>query len=302
MIRNRFIIGLVVCALFVAVCPASAESVVWTCPECGQTDLQSNYCFKCGVPRPVQTVCGCGYALPDDSGYLYCPECGAWLVGYESDDESDDLDDWEEPFIDPDPDAPYDIGIPYLNGTVIREDQMNLIVLWVQTQLKATGVYYQGEEWDVTGYLGAQTVTEIKSFMRARGYGGHGGQIDQTVIDQLAAYLGDRVVPVYAGGYYDRMSVIMIGGSAGGMERIVSNLRDMVPRVTVGARWVQCCLSKLGYYNGVIDGKYGEGTETAVKLFQSNFGFQMRDYVTLGVARAMLEECRYRGFPLDDLP
>ena len=97
------------------------------------------------------------------------------------------------------------------------------------------------------------------------------------------------------------MQTIMVGGSEGSMERINSNLIDNVARVTTGARWVQICLKKLGYYTSSIDGKYGEGTENAVKRFQRDYGFQQTNYVTLGVARAMLEACYNRGYSLDDL-
>ncbi|MBR3333512.1 MAG: peptidoglycan-binding protein [Clostridia bacterium] len=98
------------------------------------------------------------------------------------------------------------------------------------------------------------------------------------------------------------MDSIMSGGHTGSMQKIVSNLIDMIPHETLGARWVQCCLSKLGYYTGTIDGKYGERTEQAVKKFQKAYGFQERNYVTLGVARAMLEACYNNGCYLDDLP
>lgn len=201
-----------------------------------------------------------------------------------------------------DANTPYDMGIPNLNGVIYGKESMNMVVFWVQTQLKATGIYYQGEIWDVTGSLGDETMKEIKAFMRARGYGNHSGAIDQAVIDELAAYLNYNTVPVYVGGYYEKMSSIMYGGSAGSMDKINSNLKDMVPRVTVGARWVQICLSTLGFYNSTIDGKYGEGTDRAVKAFQAAYGFQTRDYVTLGVARAMIEACYNRGYSLNMLP
>ena len=179
---------------------------------------------------------------------------------------------------------------------------MNLVVYWVQTQLKATGTYYQGDIWDVTGHLGEHTMQEISSFMWSRGYYNHNGQINQAVINELADCLGCRIVPVYIGGFYSHMDTIMQGRHDKYMQSIVSNLRDMIPHVTTGARWVQCCLKKLGYYNGVIDGKYGEATENAVKAFQKASGYEQRDYVTLGVARAMLEQCYYSGCTLEDLP
>lgn len=221
----------------------------------------------------------------------YCPDCGiknpyigrAYETGY---------------YIN----EPYDMGIPNLCGQRIKKDQMSLIVLWVQTQLKATGIYYQGETWDVTGHLGDHTMQEIKAFMLSRGYQYHDGQIDQIVITELVDYLGCRIIPVYIGGFYSHMDSIMNGGHTGYMQPIISNLRDMIPHMTIGARWIQCCLKKLGYYNGVIDGKYGEATENAVKQFQKAAGFEERDYVTLGVARAMLEQCYYSGCDFQDLP
>ena len=231
-------------------------------------DGESWYCQTCGIYR----------------NSLYCPDCGARRPSGGTGND------------------PYDMGVPDLHGRVIGMDQMNLSVLWVQTQLKATGVYYQGEIWDVTGNLGDHTMQEVAAFMRSRGYGGHNGQVDQTVIDELAGYMGERLVPVCVGGFYRYMDTIMDHDQLGSMRPIISNLRDMIPHVTTGARWVQCCLKKIGYYTGPIDGKYGEGTENAVKAFQKAAGFEQRDYVTLGVARAMLEQCYYSSCQLNDLP
>lgn len=224
----------------------------------------------------------CAYCGFEDNGN-FCSNCGERHV------------DWVDS-------SPWDMGIPWLEGRVYTRESMNMVVLWVQTQLKATGVYYQGDAWDVTGNLGDHTAEEIRAFMQARGYRYHSGNIDQHVVDELAAYLNYNTVPVYVGGYYEKMNTIMNGGSDGSMEPIVSNLRDMIPHVTTGARWVQVCLSELGYYSGAIDGKYGEATERAVKAFQADHGFQERDYVTLGVARAMLESCQVRGCTLTRLP
>ena len=235
---------------------------------CAAASGDSWYCYTCRTYRDTP----------------YCPICGT-----------------RRPY-SPYNYEPYDMGIPNLHGRTIFRDQMNLAVYWVQTQLKATGIYYQGEIWDVTGNLGDHTMTEIASFMQSRGYHGHSGVVDQTVINELATYMGRRLVPVYVGGFYEYMDSIMVGGHTGSMQPIISNLRDMVPHVTAGARWVQCCLKKIGYYNGPIDGKYGEGTENAVKAFQKAHRFQERDYVTLGVARAMLEQCYYSGCPMTDLP
>ncbi len=182
----------------------------------------------------------------------------------------------------------YDMGVPYLYGRSYGPDQMNIYILWVQTQLKAAG-YYQGSHWDITGHLGDQTRSEIQRFMRSRGYYSHNGYVDQSVVDELAQALAGRTVPVYIGGYYDYMAPLYYDVSICGMTRLVSNMRDNIPHVTEGARWVQVVLSRLGYYTMGIDSKYGLGTENAVKAFQRAYGFEERDYVTLGVARAMME-------------
>ena len=42
-------------------------------------------------------------------------------------------------------------------------------------------------------------------------------------------------------------------------------------------------------YTLTADGVYGTATRNAVKAFQRAYGFQQRDYVSLGVARAMIE-------------
>lgn len=198
--------------------------------------------------------------------------------------------------------APYDMGIPYLYGRQYTENDMNMDVYWVQVQMKATGCWYQGEIWDCTGNLGDHTMKEIASFMRSRGYPDHTGYVDQNVINELVEYLGNDIQPVYVGAFYDAMDAIMTGGSTGSMQQIVSNLRDMVPRETIGARWVQVCLKHLGYYTSVVDGKFGESTELAVKDFQRAYSFEERDYVSLGVARAMLEAYYYAGGNLNNLP
>ena len=186
--------------------------------------------------------------------------------------------------------ASNDTGVPQIGSTVFSFNQMNLVILWVQTQLKATGIWYQGDQWDLTGNLGEHTMSEIRSFMASNGYYGHSGIVDQNVLNTLARYLGSRIVPVQTGGIYNYMSSIMSGDPYGSMSFIVSNLRDNVPRETVGARWVQTVLAELGYYKGSIDGKYGILTQNAVILFQRSNGFQECDYVSLGVARAMLEQ------------
>ena len=198
--------------------------------------------------------------------------------------------------------TPGEMGVPYIGNTVFRENMMNLVVFWVQTQLKATGVWYQGYQWDVTGNLGDHTMQEISSFMQTMGYPGHSGVVDRNVINALSQYLGTGIVRVDIGGFYRGLKSLSRESSWGSMTKVMSNMIDGVPRVTLGARWIQVVLKRLGYYSGPIDGKYGEKTEAAVMKFQKDHGFQERNYLTLGVARCMLEQYYYAGGDVDQLP
>ena len=197
---------------------------------------------------------------------------------------------------------PYDMGIPQLNGRRFGADSMNLVVYWVQVQMKATGAYYTGDQWDETGNLGSHTRDEIKRFMRDRGYSSHDGSVDQAVVDALASYLGGRIRPVNRGGYYRYMDTLLNDNTWESMDTIYPNSRNDTPHNQTCIRWVQTALSMLGYYSGSIDGRYGSGTSAAVNAFQRDHGFQQREYVTYGVARAMLEACWQRNCNLSRLP
>lgn len=200
------------------------------------------------------------------------------------------------------PGGSYDMGVPNLNGVRFGKDDTSMVVLWVQAQLKATKKFYQGDEWDVTGTIGSHTMKEIAAFMESRGYPYHSGEVNQMVIDNLADSLGEDLVPVYIGGMYDYMDSLMSGGVGGTMFSIISNTRYKTNAITTGARWVQTCLRKIGYYAGVVDGMYGQELEDAVKRFQKDYGFEQRDFVSLGVARTMLEVYFAAGGDLDALP
>ena len=182
---------------------------------------------------------------------------------------------------------PYMMQTPEIGDIAFSADMMNMVIFWAQSQLKATGTWDPGE---VSGCLDEGTMTAIRAFMDANGRPGHSGEVDQAVIDTLAAYMGNGLVQVPAGGYYNYMSVLFTVDPYGTMSFVVSNLRDEVEQETVEARWVQIVLRELGYYTGETGGQYGEVTQDAVNRFQRDHGFQERDYVSLGVARAMLEE------------
>ncbi len=79
---------------------------------------------------------------------------------------------------------------PYIGSRVYSLDSRDSSINWVQTHLKATGIWYQGDQWLVTGHLGKHTMEEIRSFMQYMGYPYHTGVVDQNVIDALCEYLG----------------------------------------------------------------------------------------------------------------
>ena len=89
-----------------------------------------------------------------------------------------------------------DAACPSIGSTVYELDARNDVVRWVQNELKATGVWYQGNEWKVTGHLGKGTMREISRFMEYMGYPGQSGAITQKVIDALCQYLGDGITSV----------------------------------------------------------------------------------------------------------
>ena len=192
---------------------------------------------------------------------------------------------------------PMEMGVPQLNGRRFGAGSMNVVVYWVQVQMKATGVYYTGDEWDETGSLGDHTREEIRRFMADRGYPGHDGCVDQSVVDELAAYLGSRLRPVMSGGWYGRMGTLLD-------DTVWQSMTRLTPSGSRGSavRWVQTALRMLGYYNGSVDGVFGPATVRAVHAFQKDHGYLERDYVSYGVARAMLEACHDRGCDLSQLP
>ena len=55
---------------------------------------------------------------------------------------------------------------------------------------------------------------------------------------------------------------------------------------------VQVMLFDLGYYNGIIDGVFGQKTEESVKLFQSKIGITQDGIVTKQVMRQMVKQAK----------
>lgn len=258
------ILALALCALcLVPSLSLAATPQSWYCPNCNMY-VFGNYCYNCGLP------------------FTYNPEGGY------TDDDPPYYKEWEI----------YDMGVPQLRSTRFGKDSHNLYVLWVQVQMKATGLYYQGEEWDETGVLGDHTRSEIRRMMADWGYEGHDGSVDKDVILVICNILDGNFQPVYVNGFYNKMYTLTSGTRYGSMRYV----RNDTGAYTVGTEWVQRCLSKLGYYHHAIDGEFGQETINAVKAFQRDHNFQQRPYVSMGVARRMLEECVARNIPIDDLP
>ena len=79
--------------------------------------------------------------------------------------------------------------VPDIRNRVIKLNENDSAVTWVQENLKKTGKYYQGDSWKVTGHLGNHTKQEVQRFMKDQGYSNHTGEIDQNVINTLYDYL-----------------------------------------------------------------------------------------------------------------
>lgn len=171
--------------------------------------------------------------------------------------------------------ASADSSKPDLHGAVYELDARNEVVRWVQNQLKATGVYYQGSEWKVTGHLGKGTMKEIKRFMEDRGYPGHSGAITQQVVDELYAFLhpspNPDPVPTDNGRIWDNRIYY---------DYSVPLIRNTVYELDARSddiRWVQNQLKATGvYYQGAewkVTGHLGKGTMREVKRFMEDRGF-----------------------------
>ena len=214
-------------------------------------------------------------------------------------------------------DAPVDIGIPNLRGNSFSDVysgadaayDMNIYIYWVQAQLKALG-YYQG---DLSGLFDANTDQAVAAFMNGGSLAYH-GEIDQEVVDAIAQAIGTDRVPVLYGGFYRFMDVLLGGNVAtGNMDIIWSNLNrekygptPNTPYIRPGAAWVQYALEVLGYDPRGIDGKFGAGTEEALRRYDRNHGFSAKRenyiFVTYGEARDLVEQCYQHNKRMEGLP
>lgn len=155
---------------------------------------------------------------------------------------------------------------PRIGSACYGLDAKNEAVRWVQKTLKETGIWYQGDEWKVTGHVGKHTMQEVKSFMETRGYSGHSGAIDQTVIDELDAYIcGQGPTGGGSSTSYD-ISVPQIGSAVYGYDANHSSIR-----------WVQEQLKATGiWYQGdewKVTGHLGKHTMQEISRFMETRGY-----------------------------
>ena len=157
--------------------------------------------------------------------------------------------------------SPYSNDKPVIGKYRYGLNTKNDAVRWVQDKLKETGIWYQGDEWKVTGNLGKHTMQEISRFMENRGYRGHSGMIDQTVVDELYAYLyGDAPQSDENQTVINDPTVPQIGNAVYGLN----TKNDTI-------RWVQNKLKETGvWYQGdewKVTGNLGKHTMQEIGRF-----------------------------------
>ena len=168
---------------------------------------------------------------------------------------------------------PYEMDKPILLDKVYRSGDAGIDVLWAQTQLRALG-YFNKKGYDITGYMGTRTVSELKRFQKKCALENRSGTLDQETVDALTdmAMVNDAWTPVYIGGFYEQIPDIPAEGLSSGSSG-------------AAVLWVQRRLQALGYDVGDVDGAYGKQTTKAVKAFQKDHGYQQTGLVKLGILR-----------------
>ena len=185
---------------------------------------------------------------------------------------------------------PYDIGVPSIGNASYGIGAHNIIVYWVQVQLKTIGYYikYSGgiDVFDETGVMGTITSEAIRSFQRDYGLS-ETGVIDQQLINKIREVQNNNYIyptPVMIGGYYKYLPIV----SGDGIEADAYG-----PDVL----WVQNCLNSIGYNCGQPDGSYGLQTQQTFLQFKRDNGFYAEGVtIKLGHLRLMLELYVSQGF------
>ncbi len=253
--------------------------------------VEANYVSPTGITaeslyRMLQLF---GGSQPEGGASLHDPDDGAQLIG--PDEGAELIDVSGNPPADPDAPVPLDpLNIPgrYAEGA------MNEYVLWVQAQLKTLG-YFSSDSLDLTGSMGASTAGEVRQFRLDHGLSSD-AVIDYDLvltILRIQQAWGIPSVDVMVEGYYRYLPL-----SDG---RIEHGARGQ------DVRWVQQCLTLMGFGSLTVDGAFGDQTLAAfqqfIRAYNSENGepaaFQTTTTaIRLGHLRAMLEMYVARGYDL----
>lgn len=138
-----------------------------------------------------------------------------------------------------------------------------------------------GYSVSVDGYFGDDTEQAVKAFQRDKGL-----YVDGVIGEDTREFL-------FGSGYNSNEAQV-------GFETFPSSVTpsgNIIPSSYTASfvRQLQKWLSELGYYNGVRDGIYGEGTRDAVRNFQRDNKLQVTGYIdsrTLSALRGVTQPSR----------
>ena len=91
-------------------------------------------------------------------------------------------------------------------------------------------------------------------------------------------------------GIYTR--ILEEDGAIGGGSQAFADTHQLHKGISgcpTAVKWLQTRLNELGYYHGYIDGKFGNGTDTAVKAFQNARGLKADGWVGVLTTKELLK-------------
>lgn len=147
-----------------------------------------------------------------------------------------------------------------------KEAEVSAEIQGYQQQLKDLG-WYSGS---LTGKYDSATVAAVKAFQSACGL-----KVDGAVGTQTAAKLSASDAP--------KKSEYTKQQEAAGQPKVYPGVQGKY------VTQIQTLLANKGYYTGKIDGKYGSGTLTAVKSFQSDNGLKVDGIIGTQTWAALLK-------------
>ena len=130
---------------------------------------------------------------------------------------------------------------------ILQKNSIGIEVKQLQQRLKDLG-YYSG---DVDGQYGTGTQTAVTAFQAQ-----HGLKADGVAGEQTLAILYSESAQTFVPTPTPSATPAMLSSGSSGDE----------------VKALQSRLQQLGFYSGVLDGDYGQGTRAAVKLFQAQHG------------------------------